>query len=232
MRNVLKTGAVALSVVLAGGLAAAHAADAPRPAPMAAPVYQAPAPLADWSGLYLGAHAGWGTGEVETDIGDVDVDGVLGGGLIGFNWQFDPNWVAGVEADFSFSGVDGSENLGTIVFGNQAVTARLKAEADWLATIRGRVGYAFDDFMLYGTGGIAFADVDVQASLGALTSSDSNTHVGWTIGGGLETRLAENITGRVEYLYYDFGEETYLGGIDADLKLHTVRAAVTYKFNM
>jgi len=190
-----------------------------EPAPMAAP-----APAFDWSGVYLGAHGGYGWGEADIDgVGTVEVEGGLVGGQIGANWQWNM-LVLGIEGDASWSWVDGSE-----AFGGTTVDI----EADWLASARGRVGLGFDRFLVYGTGGAAWAGVDVSAT-GGLVGSDENTHFGWVYGGGAEVMMTQNISFGVEYLHYDFDEEDYtIGGptFSGDGDLDVVRGRVNFKFS-
>ena len=230
----LKFAAVAAGVI---GLATpAFAADisvpvVPAPAP-------APAPLVyDWTGFYVGVHAGGDIGgEYEADIttpGNVDdkfdSDGFLGGGQIGFNYQMN-QFVIGAEADFSFTGIDGDGTIDIPGLGDTAVDA----ETDWISTIRARLGYAFDNFLVYGTGGIAFANVEV--SEGLTGSDDDNTHIGYALGAGIEAGLTQNVSLRAEYLYLDFEEEdiSLAGGAvtgDASADNHILRAAINYRFN-
>jgi outer membrane immunogenic protein len=91
------------------------------------------------------------------------------------------------------------------------------ADLDYLATVRGRVGVAFNNFLVYGTGGVAFGRVasagDVTASLGpeflTLAATGRETHVGWTAGAGVETMLTPNLSAKLEYLYADLGWEKH-----------------------
>ena len=114
------------------------------------------------------------------------------------------------------AGVDGSSGAFS---GNQ----------DWSASLRARAGIALDQFLLYGTGGLAATGVEVSDAV----SSDSNTHLGWTLGAGAETLLRDNITARVEYRYSDYEDKTYTlvtGTSSGDLQTHSVRAGVGVKF--
>lgn len=192
------------------------AADIPQAAPPPAPAaeYIAPAP-ANWAGLYFGVLGTYLNGDVDTSVTDPEVDGFGIGAIAGYNAQID-NWVLGLEGDWSWTNADGTQ-------------APMTAEYNWLASVRGRVGYAFDSVLVYGAGGAAFADLDVSAG----GRSDSSTQVGWTLGAGVEALLTENVTGRLEYGYYDFGSETYTlaAPVSVEAQLHTIRAALTYKFN-
>lgn len=200
--------------------APAFAADLPEPIP-AAPAYEpvAQSTAFDWTGVYVGAAAGYAFGEYGGDAGDADVEGFTGGAFVGYNMALTPNWIAGVEADI-FAGP--SENF---TVGGTSV----ETETAVFGTLRGRVGYAFDSFMVYGTGGLALGWGEAEFNGG----SDSNTHIGYVVGGGVEAALTENITARAEYLYVDTSEESYTAGgssVDADLDGHLVKVGVGYKF--
>jgi outer membrane immunogenic protein len=167
----------ASALALIGGIAAA--ADLPPPMqPAPSPMY-APTPIAyNWSGFYVGAHGGWGFGTGAFD------DGFVIGGQVGVNAQWN-NFVLGAEGDGSFVDWGGADAVGT-------------------ARLRG--GFAFDRFLVYGTGGVAFQDF-----------SDA----GWVVGGGGEYALTDNVSVGVEFLHYDFGSD------DSDV----VRGRVNVKFN-
>jgi outer membrane immunogenic protein len=177
------------------------------------PYYAPPAAqLFNWTGFYVGGNAGWGWGSA---LGG-DPSGYLIGLQAGYNFQYASGLLAGIESDIAISGIDGSG--GGATFG-----------LDYLGTVRGRLGYAADRFLVYGTAGIAYGRGDV--TMGGL--SNEQTHLGWTIGAGVEAMIAPNITARLEYLYADLGRETYTTtggptrvGFDASI----VRTALNYKF--
>ncbi len=213
--------------LLALGLASASAADLPRRA-APAPVYT-PVPVYNWSGFYVGINGGgaFGHSSVSNVLGSqgFNVDGGLVGGTIGYNYQVG-QWVFGVEGDIDWADIRGSTNSGPCVGGTCSV------KNDWLATVRGRVGYAFDRFMPYVTGGGAFVDVKTSAPGFA---SNSNTQAGWTVGGGLEFAINGPWTAKVEYLYVDLGNDTCDAGscgVSTTTDFHTniVRAGINYRF--
>lgn len=187
--------------------------------PVEPDVFTPAAPYEDttynWSGAYLGAMLGYQWGDFDVQgLGDVEADGYVAGGYAGYNFQSGA-LVFGVEGDLAAT--DLSET-----------SAGTTLESELTGSIRGRVGYAFDRILAYGTGGVAFADV--TASDG--TVSDDNWHTGYVVGAGIEAAMTENILARVEYLYTDFGDETYnlTTATNADLSSHTVRAGIGYKF--
>lgn len=217
MRNYL-LGAVAASAILAAG--AAHAADAveaPPAPPAAAPVEYAP--VAGWSGFYAGVFGGYSDGTFDTALGDIDAKGWDGGVFTGYNMQ-SGNFVYGAEVDLGYSGVDGSAN-----FGGTTVSAEQKL----FGSARARLGYAFDPFMVYGTGGIAATQVEAATA----TDTDKNTHIGYTVGAGAEALVTQNIFARTEYRYTDYKAKDYtLDGttVSSGFDEHSIRAGIGFKF--
>lgn len=214
-RSILKTTGAAVVAVLALTMVA-KAADLPvepeievyEPLPVQPTSY-------DWSGVYLGAMLGYTWAEYSVEgLNDIDDNGYVAGAYTGFNFQ-SGSLVFGVEGDFASVGLDETSGGATL-------------ETDMIGSVRGRVGYAFDRVLAYGTGGVAFANVTADDG----TVSDDNWHSGYTLGAGVEAAMTDHILARVEYLYSDFGEETYdlTTDTDADLTSHTIRAGLGYKF--
>lgn len=217
MKKFLLSGVAALGLIAAG---AASAADLPsRKGPVVAPVY---VPVFTWTGFYVGANAGYAWGNVKANsvnLGRVgDLDGFIGGGQVGYNYQMG-QFVVGAEADFQ--GAD-------LATGNSLGLVRVKTE--YFGTVRARVGVAFDRFMPYITGGWAYGNV--KTSIPALAFSSDRTHTGgYAIGGGLEYAFTNNLIGGVEYLYVDLGEKNILGaGTKVGTDFSVVRARLSYKF--
>jgi len=209
---------------------AAVAADLPRPAqmPVKAPAYVLP-PVYNWTGLYIGVNGGGAFGRSRFDFpgglsNGLDVSGGLIGGTIGYNYQTGP-WVFGLEGDIGWADINGSAScLGGIL--------SCQTRNDWLGTARGRVGYAFDRFLPYLTGGAAFGNI--KAGAAGFGSVDTGK-TGWTLGGGIEYGLAPNWTAKIEYLYVD------LGSVDCGIACgvaptsnafttSVVRAGINYRF--
>ena len=216
MKKYLLASVAALGLVAAG---AASAADLPsRKGPIAAPVYMPPA--FTWTGFYVGANAGYGWGNVNangwTNLGDLD--GFVGGGQVGYNYQMG-QFVVGLEADLQGADLSSGNNLGL-----------LRVKTDYFGTVRARVGVAFDRFMPYVTGGWAYGNVKTSVPLFGISTDRSHTG-GWALGGGLEYAVTNNIIAGVEYLYVDLGDKRVLG---SNVKLGTdfsvVRARLSYKF--
>ena len=180
----------------------------------------------DWSGVYAGLSAGASWDSMSTLFGGPPVSTTFNptnftaGAYAGMNFQNGP-FVYGLEIDANFNTGDD-----TALVAGVPVTA----QNDWFSTLRGRAGYAYDRYLFYGTGGLAVGDVKLSAP----GTSFSDTHVGWTIGAGIEAAITDNFTLRGEYLYTDLGKvDGNLGGspFATEFDSHTVRAGVTYKFN-
>lgn len=221
VRCVMKKLLLASVGLLALGIASASAADIQRrQMPAKAPVY-VPPPLYNWTGLYIGINGGGGWGRSDFGptfpTGTFNTSGGLVGGTIGYNWQMG-NVVFGLEGDIDWSNIRGSATC----LGFSCSTRN-----DWLATARGRLGYAFDRWLPYVTGGAAFGDIKTDISgLGSATT----TKAGWTVGGGIEAAIAGPWTAKVEYLYVDLGRGGSVLGSDARFNANIVRAGLNYRF--
>lgn len=222
-KTLLGASAAALLLATAGS---AFAADLPSVAPYEA---AAPAGYYDWTGFYVGAQVGYAF--ADSDFGG-DADGFVGGVHAGYNYQIN-NWVVGVEADVEYSDASAS---GAVVLPAPAGLTAFGIDNEWNGSVRARLGYAFDRVLVYATGGVAFGGFDVRATNGLISSSDSATHVGWTVGAGVEYAITQNVTARAEYRYTDLGDKNYtfaapVGTVNFDAAdIHTVRVGVSYKF--
>lgn len=273
----------------------AWAADLPPAPPMA---FKAPVAVPwTWTGAYGGANGGYswgnwdstsataifpGPGGTFTNTASPNVQGAVAGGQGGYNWQFAPQWLLGIEGDIDWSGERASDGgnssasgltvgfpqgLGacdahfpctTTVTGTTANNWNL----DWFATLRARLGFVADQtWLFYGTGGIAFAGVGFSSSTSTTTTITNSigqivnpvtataggspvtttgggganaTRVGFAVGGGVEKMFAQNWSVKVEYLFMDFGSDTFLTGTAnaTNVKLidNLVRVGINYKF--
>jgi outer membrane immunogenic protein len=213
----------ALAALLTAG--AAQAADLPAPITKAAAV-----PLHDWTGFYVGGHLGGGLSgdwngttrqEPVSPVAQWDLSfgqsasGFSGGAQLGANWHIAPRLVLGIEADLSWANLHGEARISPVptTGGTAAGTfALMRRDVDWIGTLRGRVGHAWDRWLVFASGGFAFGQVsfagDVNfTALGgaAFPVSQRKTQLGWTVGGGIEHALPGNWTVRGEYLYYALG---------------------------
>jgi outer membrane immunogenic protein len=168
--------------------------------------------LFNWTGFYAGVHAGWGWG----DSTGGDLSGYALGAQVGYNYQMVSGLTFGVETDISITGIDGLAAGGVFT-------------ADYIGTLRGRLGYAFDRVLIYATGGLAYAGGDLRV---AGLSGDQD-HFGYAIGLGIEGMITSNVSARLEYLYTDFGSRTYqtVGGpVGVGFSSSLLRAGVNYRF--
>jgi outer membrane immunogenic protein len=195
-------------LILAGALAFAAAgqalaADLPQaPPPPQAPATYIPvvAPVYNWGGIYWGINGGYGFGNSEWtnpffppgSSGTFSLSGGLVGGTLGVNFQSDA-WVFGVEGDFDASWINGTET-------NAFCVVACETKNTWLGTFRGRIGYAADRVLFYGTGGLAYGNIEAGVTGGPF---DKSTEPGWTAGAGVEAAFADNWTARIEYLFVD-----------------------------
>jgi outer membrane immunogenic protein len=220
MKRFVLASLVALAAVSA--ISTANAADLPRrqAMPTKAPLYAAPY---NWTGFYIGINGGGGFGgstsfSAPFPSASFDTSGGVVGGTIGYNWQMG-QLVLGLEGDGDWSDIRGSAACGA------GTTCSL--HNDWLATGRGRIGYAFDRFMPYFTGGAAFGNV--KTTIAGIGSSD-DTKVGWTVGGGIEANLAGPWSAKIEYLYADLGDSSSVLGSNANFRTNLVRGGINYRF--
>jgi outer membrane immunogenic protein len=230
MKNFLM-GTVAL--IALGASVPAMAADLAARPYTKAPAY-VPAPIYNWTGFYIGGHVGGAFNGSNGFGGTSDnSDGRFLGGLqIGADYQFAPNWVVGIEGQYSWVG----SNNTTVAFLGTANTYNLNQKG--IASVTGRVGYTWGPALLYVKGGYAYSDYSetVTASGVQIPAVTGTKHDGYTVGAGLEYLFTQNWSGKVEYQYYDFGKTTItspnlvaFGSSKNDE--HTVKAGLNYRFN-
>lgn len=237
MKRTLIASAAFASLLVA---TSALAADLPvyTKAPPVALVY-------DWTGFYIGTNLGysWGRGTTDGNVtgtqtvatargatpltsvttvlptlplsGSADVNGFIGGGQLGYNWQRD-RWVFGLEGDIQFSNERGSGDVCTVAgcpAGSFQFTRDYKL--DWFGTARGRIGFLpAERILLYATGGLAYGGFSGSSStLPMNIGTWSQTRAGWTVGAGAEAALGSNWSVKFEYLYMDLG---HVGGSSAN----------------
>ncbi|MGI9415612.1 MAG: outer membrane protein [Hyphomicrobiales bacterium] len=196
----------------------------------------------NWSGIYAGMHAGGAFSDVSWDDISLtgenisnDTDGLFAGGHLGVQRQFD-SFVLGVEA--AVSGAEFEDTQSSAVGGVTFTT-----EINTVVTVTGRLGYAFGRFLPYVKGGYAGADVQTAGTSQALADSFnvSDWEHGWTIGGGVEYLITENLVIGAEYSYIDLGDTSRSGNTstlgapfriaDIDGQLHAVTARISIKFD-
>jgi outer membrane immunogenic protein len=191
----------------------------------------------DFSGTYIGAFVGHSWVDLDytepdgPDYGrDADIEGFVGGLYMGYNYRID-NIVLGIEADAGLGDLnEGADH-------DNYYNYYSAFDIDWDAHFRGRVGFVSNATLFYVAAGLAIAEVavdDVDPGYGG----DNATHVGWTIGAGIEQKITGHLTARVEYLYDDYGSERYTIGTpfgfsyraDVELETHSARIGLAYSF--
>jgi outer membrane immunogenic protein len=212
-------------------------------------------PSVDWSGIYVGAHGGYGFAEVEGAFdsdesdredkilgGDFDLNGILGGAQAGYNHDFG-SWVLGAEADFSYLGYsERVEDPDT----ETPATDRVDVDVDWVASLRGRAGLKVGTALVYGTAGLAYAqgsweacDCDGGGNTGI--GDVELTPFGFVAGGGIEVLLGDAWTLRGEGLYYGFSEDEDTSDLNGDSgdddlagidDIWVARVGLNYRFGM
>ena len=189
-----------------------------------------------WTGAYWGVHLGGGASNIDwlfTPVNntraDQSGDGVVGGFHLGYNWQLS-SLVLGIEGSATLSGINGGRLCPNATF-------RCEHENDFLGSVRGRLGVAVGPALFYGTGGVGFQRADYavrNATTGAvLVSSGRSTDIGWVAGGGLEYAITKQVSARLEYLHYDFGDKSFEGLVETiklDSTVDTVTVGMSVKF--
>ena len=209
-----------MKVLLIAGAAAlmstsAFAADVVTQEPVAPEVVEAP--ISTWDGAYIGALGGAGWLKSDYDFNPGTSHRTQSGGVIGafagYNYQFENNFVLGIEGDVQWNW-------------NEDTVRGADVGTDWGGAIRARVGYAFDDALIYGAAGWT-------ASRGYIDPPGSGekrkTLNGYTVGAGVDYKVWQNIFVRAEYRFNDYGNET-IGGVDFDNQQHQAILGVGFKF--
>ena len=225
-----------VALALVGAAAPALAADlGARPYYQKAPAYAAP--IYNWTGFYIGGHLG---GAFSSDnnfsglsTGNNSNGRFLGGIQGGYDYQFSPNFVLGVEGQYSWL----SGNVGAVFPGSFAYTNNQRG----LGSITGRVGYTWGPGLVYVKGGYAYSDNSESVTffgtpVAFATNGDHSN--GWTVGLGVEYMFAPNWSAKAEYMYYNFGDARFTapaaliptGTFTTDD--HVIKAGVNYRFNL
>lgn len=243
---------IAASVAALTAATAANAADIIRNEP--APVVVAP--MFSWTGAFAGVQIGGKWSDTNLNIrekGDVadpfkkgfapDPSGFMGGIYAGYNYQFTNNIVLGVDTDFAWADMSKGSSADYLVEDSKgvasAVSLKGKLKEKWSGATRVRVGYAMDRWMPYLAGGVAYAKVNSSAKFNDVYGDEiyglgsNKTLTGYTVGGGVEYALTDNVILRGEYRYSDFGNKSVsddLTKYKVDYKTNDFRVGVAYKF--
>ncbi len=215
-----------------------------------APAAAQPAPVYTWTGMYIGANAGYGWGEVgisctgfceRNDFIPPKPAGAIFGVQVGANYQ-SGMWVWGIESDFSAMLAKGTSSFPSVDIGK--TTDQLTSRYDWLGTLRARGGIANGPALFYATGGLAAASVNHAYFIGVgdpdgFEESKQQARLGWTAGGGIEYAFQPNWSVKLEYLHVKL-QDTKLdvvqspGFVESHLRLKNefdvVRAGINYRF--
>ncbi len=219
------------------GLDCAPAADGP-----VTPAKATAAPrFYDWNGLYAGGHVGYARGNARTTLSNpVPVSAsnsfgsLFGGVQIGYNYLFSSRVLLGIEADISFPNYLAADDVAA---SRVTATTDVAHQIDYIGTLRGRLGYALDRWMVYGTGGFAWSQARFLQTPGAANDQDKVLRIlpGWTAGAGVEVAIAPFWTTRVEYLYSRFSHGTAVfpsgASYESQFDIHTVRLALNRKLD-
>ena len=221
----------ACALGLMAGAGAAHAADLPLKAPALKSVY-------DWTGFYVGGHFGYGGGSLgpgtnplpeQGVIFPTSVTGLIGGYQVGYNREFANRVVLGIEGDSTFTSTVDQSALGRMP------PVPFNTTIDYVGTVRGRIGYAFDRVMPYVTGGVAWGHAHVGINDGS-GATVGHTQPGWTAGAGVEFAVSGNWSAKLEYEYVDLQRQWYdlsgfgLPGVVVDPRIHLLKFGLNYHF--
>lgn len=205
------------------------------------PIKAPPKAIYDWTGFYVGGHVGYGEagfGAGSNPLQDQgaflphSATGLIGGFQLGYNRQLANRVVLGIEADSTFTSPTDGPALARSL-------APFHTTIDYVGTVRGRIGYAFDRFMPFVTGGIAWGHTHINVNDGdGVTSLFPVGHyqAGWTAGLGLEYAVSGNWTAKAEYDYVDLSRKAYdltgfgLGSINVDPRIHLFKLGLNYQF--
>jgi outer membrane immunogenic protein len=220
---------LAIAVVALGAATSAEAGDLDW---LDAPPAFGPSPIYDWTGFYLGLNGGYGFGSVpwtsglDATRGTANVSGGLFGGTVGYNAQTVSSLVIGEEFDLAWNSLKA-----TIPAASCGPNCELTT--NWLATARLRIGYAYDRFMPYVTGGLAIGDLTGNIAGGPL-GTQSHINLGWTAGVGLEYSISEPLSAKIEFLHVDVrgiscGVACGGGPLSMDLNENIIRFGINYR---
>jgi outer membrane immunogenic protein len=226
-----------VALVALGATVPALAADlAARPYTKAAPYV--PQPIYNWTGFYIGGHLGGAFSSNNNfnglAVGNNNNGRFLGGVQVGADYQFAPNWVLGIEGQYSW--LASNNNNGVTFPGGFVYNNNQRA----LASVTGRVGYTWGPALLYVKGGYAYSDNNETVAFGGAPIAfafDSDHKNGYTVGAGIEYMFAQNWSAKLEYQYYNFGSSRFItpaalvpfGSFTTDD--HVVKAGINYRFN-
>lgn len=207
------------SALAVSAAASGFAADLPA---YPAPAMYDPMPVYTWTGFYVGGLIGGVNADFENNIPSNpgptgDAGGFTIGAQVGYNYQLNSNWAIGAEADISYQDIEAGSSNGSF-------------EEDWMGTLRLRGGYTFSRYFVYATAGVAFTHRDASVS-GA--GSGDDTIAGLTLGAGVEGKLNDRWSAKLEYLYVDVPDDSFSAGsasVVGGSSNHLGRVGLNYHF--
>src|SRR5579864_885351 len=232
-------GLFVAGIALVAAARVAEAGDLPVKAPPPAPVA-----YYDWTGFYVGGHVGYSMGRGTSTLSDPNpavagdsFSGLYGGVQGGYNYVFPSRLLLGAEANITFPNFEKYTD-GLIFTGRTVQGTTVTDQIDYIATLRGRFGYAFDHWLIYGTGGLAWSQARFGETPGVTGDEDKIplTRIGWALGLGAEVAIAPDWTARIEYLYDRFG--TVAGvfpsgtGYQSVFDIQTLRLGLNYRLGV
>jgi outer membrane immunogenic protein len=217
-------------------------------------------PVGMWNGLYAGVNGGyaWSDGDAVIFLNSVSVrpnpTGSMFGAQVGYNWQWSPDWVFGVETDIAWTDFNGTDSVSATGFAGHPFVNVAQQRVNMLGTLRGRVGFVLDGVLLYGTAGLAYGQTELKSAvtdvLNGVTCGPAGFcsnlgskqwATGWAAGVGFDWAFLPQWSFRTEYLHYDLGSvhqnladplalPGLVAAVDANFRGEIVRGAINYKF--
>jgi len=210
-RNIIR---LATGIAALGLASAVHAADLIIDGPAAPDLVVA---SGDWDGVFVGAFGGAAKGSI-SDPADIDVSGWLLGVNAGANFTLTEGVIVGVVGDLAWSSITDDD----------LIAPPGSFDVNWAGSIRGRIGYDAGAFLPYLTAGVAFANATLTDSVGG-DEVATNTHIGWTVGAGVEFKATDDLSVDLAYRYSDYGAQTY-DTTDWDFATHQVTVGLNWHF--
>jgi outer membrane immunogenic protein len=234
MKKLRLTAIAVIAFAVIGSASAADLPAGPAPAPVYAPMFFS------WTGFYVGGNVGgaFGQGSLTDSLTGFSVsaghNGFIGGGQVGFNYQFLGAGVLGIEGTFDAASLNSTGNLVVTNFG----TFQGSASTKWISTLAARFGVVADHWLAYGKAGVGWVNNSANitnATTGAAVSA-SNTNTGWLVGGGIEYAFTPNWTVKLEYDFLGLGHWSTSGILPNDTltvsrQIQTLTVGVNYKFD-
>ncbi len=193
-----------------------------------------PSPSSGWTGFYIGGYIGAGgivtnleaPGLGAGNLNGLGGEGLLGGIMVGYNYQVSPNFVLGIQGDIALTDLDAELSI-------PGIPVSASAGPEYIASISARAGYlATPDTMLYVLGGYSHANFNAGFSVPGTSGSFDQKYHGFHAGTGVETKLSSNLTARLEYRYTQYSDEDWgtAGGLNIEPSSHTATFGLAWNW--